>query len=127
MQYYLDSDFRAVSNINGVIRMVIERLPVFLFLGVSTYNILIKNNKQPFIYETLLRMAFLLVYFSYLFMGQDVSAYIAPRFWDASLFPMTIFVSYYMFERRGNTFVKTSTILLVFAKLFHVCYEVYAL
>lgn len=126
MQFYLNSDFRAVSNIFGIIRTVIERLPVFLLLGYSVYTVLIKNSKQPFIYETLLRLTFLLIYISFLFSGQEVSAYIAPRFWDAALFPMTLFASYYMFSQRERTFIRVCTFMLIFAKLFYVFYEVYS-
>ena len=126
IEHYMKSDFRAVSNIYGLIRTFIERLPIFIIMIFSIHKIFIKNtSKVPYIYETLLRMTFLLIYVSYLFCGQEVSAFVAPRFWDAASFPLTIFLSYYLFKQRRNSLIKACFALLVFAKLFNIFYEVY--
>lgn len=124
-QRYLDSDFRAEANMFGILRMLIERTPVLLAMLYSIYKVFIKNHTQPYIYEVLLRTSYIMIYVSYLFIGREVSAYISPRFWDASLFSITLFLSYFFFKSRRTPIVKMMIIMFLAAKLFLILYNVY--
>jgi len=127
IQRYLNSDFRSEANLYGIIRKVIDRCPVFLLIIYSIKNIFFDNERVDYIQEVLLRISFILIYVSYLFVGKDVSAFISPRFWDAALFPLTIFLSQYLFNHspQKNGLVKISLVLFVLSKLFTIMYRVY--
>ena len=118
MVRYLESDFRAKSNINGLIRRVIDRLPIFILLFVSIKDIWKNKIHLPKIYHYFLMMTYILIYISYLFIGREVSAYIAPRFWDAALFPLTLFLGGYLTNKKANLTIYVAVAFLVFSKLF---------
>ena len=89
------------------------------------YKVFFVENRQPYIYEVLLRASYIMIYISFLFIGREVSAFISPRFWDASLFPVTIFLSYYFFKIRRTSIVKVLVLMFLAAKLFLVLYNIY--
>lgn len=122
---YLESDLRAISNLNGIIRMFIEKTPILLLLIYSINNVFFKNQRLPAYYEILLRMSYIMIYMSFLFIGKEVSAYISPRMWDAALFPLTLFLAYYLYPIRKRNNVKIFLLLLLVAKLFLVTYNIY--
>ncbi len=124
-QRYLDSDFQVSANFKGILRLTIERMPILCILFYALYKVFLKNQRLPYFYEVLLRSSYIMIYVSFLFMGRDVSAYISPRFWDASLFPLTLFVAYYLFPIRKKTIIKLFVVLLLVAKLFLICYNIY--
>lgn len=124
-QRYLDSDFRSDANIFGTLRLIIERTPVLIAVLYSMYKVFFVENRQPYIYEVLLRASYIMIYISFLFIGREVSAFISPRFWDASLFPVTIFLSYYFFKIRRTSIVKVLVLMFLAAKLFLVLYNIY--
>ncbi len=127
IQRYLNSDFRSEANIYGIIRKIIDRLPVFLLIIYAIKNIFFNNEKVDYLQKVLLRVSFILIYVSYLFAGKEVSAFIPPRFWDAALFPFTIFLSLYLFNHthQKNRLVNLSLVLFVLSKLFTIAYRIY--
>lgn len=122
---YLESDLRAISNRNGILRMFIEKTPILLLLIYSINNVFFKNQRLPAYYELLLRMSYIMIYMSFLFIGKEVSAYVAPRMWDAALFPLTLYMAYYLYPLRKRKVVKIFLLLLLVAKLFLVTYNIY--
>lgn len=126
MERYMEGE-SLTANINGVIRLIIDRSAIFLLLFYSIWKIYFKNEVCPKVYLTLLKISYLLIYISYLFTGRDISKFIAPRFWDAALFPFTLFIAGYMFNKRNSIFFKACIILLILSKLYSMSYIVYKL
>lgn len=124
MEGYMNGE-NIVSNFNGQIRIFINRLPIFLLLAYSIWKIYFKKDKITPTYNTLLRMSFILIYISYLFVGRNISAYIAPRFWDASLFPITLFITGYMNDKKNTSFFKICFYLLCIKQFFTLLYTIY--
>ena len=122
---YLESDLRAVSNFNGILRLFIERTPIILLLIYSINNVFFKKRRLPVYYEILLRMSYIMIYMSFLFIGKEVSAYISPRMWDASLYPLTLFMAYYLYPVRKKNKVTIFLMLLFVFFLFIVTYNIY--
>lgn len=119
---YLESDFRAEANINGLIQLFITRLPIFLLLFYCIRNIFLKKEHIQYNYRIFLQYTYWLVYVSYLFMGQEVSVFLSNRFWDAALYPLTIFLAGYLYNKPRTRFIKNCFYLLILSNLYQLSY-----
>lgn len=126
MESYMEGE-NITANFNGLIQLTIARTPIFFLLFYSIWKIYFKKDTLSNTYLTLLRMTFILIYISYLFTGRNISAYIAPRFWDASLFPATLFATGYIYNKRGTHFFKILFFLLLLNMGFKFAYTIYKL
>lgn len=124
---YLESEYRREYNIIGYSRIFIDRLPIFILLFMSIKDVYWKNLEMHRIYRCFLIMTYVLIYISFLFVGRDVSAYIAPRFWDASLFPLTLFLGGYLSRKKSNHSILLAMALLIISKVFTYLYIFYKL
>ena len=122
---YLESDFRAEANINGLIQLFITRLPVFLLLFYCIRNIFFKKEQIQYSLKVFLQYTYWLVYISYLFIGQDVSAFLSNRFWDASLYPLTILLAGYLYKKPRSRFIKNCFYLLILSNLYQLSYAIF--
>lgn len=126
MESYMAGE-NITANINGIIQRFINRLPIFLILIYSIIQIYFKKDITNHIYHILLRMTYIMIYISFLFSGRDISAYIAPRFWDASLFPLTLFATGYLFNKRNSNFFKLCFYLLLLSQIYKFSYTIFKL
>lgn len=126
MERYMEGESQG-ANINGILRLTIDRLPIFLLLLFSIWKIHFKKESVPKIYSILLSMSYIMIYISYLFVGRDISKFIAPRFWDAALFPLTLFITGYMYNKRTTLFFKICIYLLLLSKFYTFAYTIYKL
>lgn len=122
---YLESDFVGGANINGLIQIFITRLPILLLLSYSIRNIFFKNEYVSYSVRVFLQFAYWLIYISYLFSGQKTSAFLTNRFWDASLYPITIFLAVYLYDKVNSLFVRNCFILLLLANLYNISYTIF--
>lgn len=122
---YLESDFRADANINGLIQLFITRLPIFLLLFYCIRNIFFKKEQIQYGSKVFLQYTYWLVYISYLFIGQNVSAFLSNRFWDASLYPLTIFLAGYLYKKPRSRFIKNCFYLLILSNLYQLSYAIF--
>ena len=122
---YLESDFRAEANINGLIQLFITRLPVFLLLFYCIRNIFFKKEQIQYSHRIFLQYTYWLVYVSYLFMGQEVSAFLSNRFWDAALYPLTFFLAAYLYNKPRTRFINNCFYLLILSNLYQLTYAIY--
>ncbi len=122
---YLESDFRVEVNINGLIQLFITRLPIFLLLFYSIRNIFFKKESVHYILKIFLQYSYWLIYISYLFMGQEVSAFLSNRFWDASLYPLTFFIAGYLYKKPRSRFIKNCFYLLILSNLYQLSYAIF--
>ena len=122
---YLESDFRIDINTNGILRLIIERLPIFLLMFYAIRNIYFKNEKVQYGLKVFLQYTYWLIYISYLFNGQEVSAFLTNRFWDASLYPLTIFLAGYLYKKPRSRFIKNCFYLLILSNLYNLSYTIY--
>lgn len=122
---YLESDFRFELNAAGILRVVIERLPIFLLIFYAIRNIYLKNEKVQYGLKVFLQYTYWLIYISYLFLGQEVSSHLTNRFWDASLYPLTIFLAGYLYKKPRSRFIKNCFYLLILSNLYNLSYSIF--
>lgn len=125
MKRYLDTEALYQANIYGKIKIIIDRFPIFLLLIYSMINVYFKKEEISKVNHVLLLMTYSLIYISYLFVGRNMSSFIAPRFWDAALFPLTLFLSGYLVNRTKYKFIRICIWLLLFSKLYTIAYTIY--
>lgn len=127
MERYMN-DENLESNMNGMIRLVIDRTPIILLLLYSLFLLYFKKVVEvPKLWMVLLNASYILIYVSFLFTGRDVSKFIAPRFWDASFFPLTLFLGMFFFKNRKQRFFIICGMLLIVSKFFTMAYTIYKL
>lgn len=122
---YLESDFRKEYNLNGLIRLFIERVPVIVLLIWSMVKIYFCKINIAYIYKVLFQYSYVLIYISLLFYENETSAFLSQRFWDASLFPIAIFLTYFTYPYRRNNIVKISFGGLICANIYLFLYLLY--
>ena len=124
---YVESDFRIHANLGGIIRMIINRAPFFILMIYSVYHIYFKKNHiVQYKYKVFLQAAYLLMYMSYLFNGQNVSSFLSPRFWDASIYPVFIFSSAYLYDKTPYRCIRVVLYLLIIMNLYTFLYSLFS-
>jgi hypothetical protein len=125
---YLDSDLRSTFNIYGIIQLTLNRLPVLLLLFYIIKNtVYTRKIEVSFYSKVYTKYTFILIYMSFLFYGQNVSAFLSSRFWDASLFPVTIVIADFWENRPRSKFFKFCMILLIVASFYNFSHAMYSL
>lgn len=125
---YIESDFRVDITIWGIVGNLVNQLPTYLLLIYAIYQSTFKKgNYVPSLAKVFLNIAVLQVYLSLLFTGQDVSAFLAPRFREYSLLPLSLFYGIYFSSRPINRYVRILIFMMLFADLYMLAYSVYKL
>lgn len=122
---YLEKDEVLVANFNGLIRLLIQRTPIFILVFLAVKSIIFKGEKIPYVFKVLLNYTYILIYISMLFYGQKTSGLLSTRFWDASIYSVMIFTAYYFYSRPSKLLTKC-LFLLLFANFFDFAYLLYA-
>lgn len=127
MERYMDSDFRVELNAMGIIRLLLQRLPIWLLLIYSIRHAFFSTKRTTlrFVDLVFLRASFIMVYVSCLFLGKDVSAFISPRFWDASLTPFVFFLASFLYGKRRTRFFNLLFLLMFISTLYTYLYSLY--
>lgn len=126
MERYMQGESQE-ANIYGLIRIFLARIPIFLLLGYAIWHVFFKRELVNKVYLVFLRCSYILIYISYLFIGRDISKFIAPRFWGAALFPLTLFVTGYMYKYRNTRYFLICTLLLTISMFYTLSYAIYKL
>ncbi len=123
---YLYSEDTTEINFNGIIQRTIDWIPIFLlyFMVIKDvikqgYDSIKKNGGLYF------KIAFTLFYAFLLFLGQPTSKFLSPRFYDASLLPMVLFCSSYLYNKRNKRIVKIIFFFLVLSQTYRFLYGLY--
>lgn len=124
---YLNSDFNQVANFNGLIQMFIHRFPILILLFIIIRSVYQRKEEIPFMYKVFVQYSYILIYISCLFYGQSLSAFFSSRFWNASLFPLTILFTFYFCYRPRTKAIKLSFYMLIAATLYDFAYSFYKL
>lgn len=127
IERYLESDFRAEANVKGLIRLIIDRLPIIVLLFIAMKDVFWKNLEIGVVYRKFLLLSYAMIYVSCLFVGRDVSSFISPRFWDAALFPFTLFLCGYFTEVKARNIAYLCLLLLAVSKIYTYLYAFYKL
>lgn len=122
---YLNSDFYQVANANGLVQLGIHRIPILVLLILAIWKLYFKKEGIKYGYKVLLQYAYILIYVSFLFNGQAVSAFLSPRFWDAALYPLTIFMIFFLYRQRRTPLIKGCFYMLILANLYDFAYMLY--
>lgn len=113
----------------GWIRTVIDKFPIWILLALLIRGIFLNKDGEniPYVQQVFLRMTYLLIYAYALFLGKDVSVFLAPRFWDAALLPMAIVLTYYFHGRDRTILFNFCFMLLFMSKLYTYLYCLYCI
>lgn len=124
---YLESDFYQVANLNGLIQLALNRFPIIVLMIYSIYHIYFRSHNIQSVFRFFLNYTYVLMYISFLFYGQQVSAFLSPRFWDASMYTATLFFSYYLYVQNRTPLIKGSLNVLILANVYNLVYILYKL
>lgn len=126
---YIDSEFRVDITMWGIIGNIVNQLPVYLLLVYALYKSAFSSDAfaVPLMAKIFLNLAVLEIYLSLLFTGQEVSAFLAPRFREYSLMPLSMFYTIYLTRCRMNRVIRTFVYMVLFADLYMLAYSIYKL
>lgn len=122
---YLESENFSITNINGYIKLIIERTPLLLLLYFTIKQIL--NDKISDKLTILLsQYSFWLMYISLLLFNQSTSSFLSPRFWDASLYSLVLVLPVSLYKQKSNL-ITFCYYLLILSNLYNLLYIIYKL
>lgn len=125
VESYLE-DEKSVANLNGLIRQVIELLPIILMLIFLTKEYVFKKKYIATYIKFLFKYSYVLFYVAMLFWGQQTSSFISSRTIHMMCFPLVIVVAYYMStNRRRARLLNISLIGFAIADLFAFLYTIF--
>ena len=124
---YIESSYRVELNIRGFLKLFVNRLPVLMLFFFGIKKILIEKVEVSRMEKHLLMLTYLLIYISCLFFGNNVSAYLSQRFWDAACYPLTIFAMVFLRNYSGSLYVKVTMYAFLISNLFNMAYSLYTI
>ena len=124
---YIGSDYRSFSNMFGIIKMVINKLPILALISYSIWHVFFRRVETSILCKNFLMSSFLMVYLSFLFEGNDVSAFLSTRLWDASIYPLAIFSMIFLREHITTRFIRYTLLCVLFSNLYNLAYFLYSL
>ena len=126
---FVDAENKIETTLYGWIRIFIDKIPIWVLLYLSIKKVFFSKQpiKIPYFFKVILKMTYILIYFYALFIGKDVSKFLGPRFWDAALIPLSIFLAYFLFNEKRNKILNFTLLLLVVGKLYTFFYSFYKL
>lgn len=124
---YIESSFRVELNIRGFLKLFINRLPVLMIFLYGIKKVLVDKVEVSYMEKHLLMLTYMLIYISCLFFGNNVSAYLSQRFWDAACYPLTIFAMVFLRNYSGNLYVKVAMYAFLISNLFNMAYCLYTI
>lgn len=124
---YIESSYRVELNIRGFLKLFINRLPVLMLFFFGIKKILIEKVEVSYMEKHLLMLTYTLIYVSCLFFGNNVSAYLSQRFWDAACYPLTIFAMVFLRNYSGSLYVKIVMYAFLISNIFNMAYSLYTI
>ena len=122
---HLEREQFSVVNINGLLQQFINKLPILILLFYSLRRILsfeIQNRTT----KLFVTYSYWLIYISFLFYNQPTSSFLSPRFWDASLFSLTIALPLLILKQKDKL-LSVSYYLLILSNIYNMSYALYKL
>lgn len=105
---YLEAENTFGANWKGIVRLLIKYVPVFYFFIIAFRKPVPKDSEDYLSYKVFLLFSFLIVYSSFLFLGQG-SASIQGRLYKSTMIPFSfltsLYVGKYMDSKQSRTFV----------------------
>ena len=120
-QLYLDLD-SSVSNWRGMTLQIWRWLGILMALFISSFYVINKRNSIPRSIFFFAKFAFLLVYISFLFYGQDMSSFISSRTLHAAGFPLMLSAGYYYQNSERSKLDKMTLLIITSYGLFSLFY-----
>ena len=124
--HYIESDFRSSANLYGIVKMVINKLPILVLMTFSIWHVFFKRVETSLLCKNFLMASFLMVYLSLLFEGNDVSAFLSTRLWDAGIYPLAFFLMVFLRERITTRFITYALLCVLFSNLYNLVYVIYS-
>ena len=111
---YLDYDDWEQLNWKGYLRLGVKRIPLIYILVHSIINMYWRDEYVPYIYKSFHNCAYCLIYISLLLWDNgSISAQMTTRFWDASLYPLTFFSAYYLYQLYEVKYIQAMRVIKV--------------
>ncbi|MEE0624785.1 MAG: hypothetical protein UDG88_01830 [Muribaculaceae bacterium] len=124
MEQYMNGEGETL-NILGIFKNIVNKAPIVILTIYSLNKVYSSKYVADKLSRVLLNSSYLLIYISFLFLGRDISKFIAPRFWDAAYFPLTLFWGKVLFENRKERIVKYSIVLFFASQMYNIAYTIY--
>lgn len=125
--HYIESDFRSSSNLFGLIKMLINKLPILVLMAFSIWHVFFKRVETSLLCKNFLMASFLMIYMSFLFEENDISSYLSSRLWDAAMYPFAFFSMVFLREHITTVFIKYTLLCILFSNLYNLVYLIYSL
>ena len=124
---YIESSFRVEINIRGFLKIIVNRIPVLMVFLFGIKKVLIDKVETSYMEKHLLMLTYVFIYISCLFFNNNVSAYLSQRFWDAAIYPLTIFSMIFLRNYSGSLYVKITMYAFLASNIFNMAYTLYTL
>lgn len=122
---YLESEDVSDINIFGMLRRTLDWIPIFIFYYYIIKQIIKHGADIIKPYGLYFKIALFLFYVFMLFIGQETSKFLSPRFYDASLLPLVIFGSWFFLRRRKSNLLKFAFIMCAVSQTYRFLYILY--
>ena len=125
--HYIESDYRSSANLFGMIKMIINKLPVLALMFFSIWHVFFKRVETSLLCKNLLMASFIMIYLSFLFEGNDVSSFLSTRLWDTALYPLAFFSMIFLRDYITTKFITYTLLCLLFSNIYNLAYVIYSL
>lgn len=110
---YLEGE-KSVANLNGMISLIIQYVTRFTLFYVLIKKYIFGKEEVPRYMISLFRYSLVLFYVALLFVGQQISSFVASRTLHMMCFPLTIVFAYCLATTRRDKLLKFSMLLILF-------------
>lgn len=119
---YLEGDNTSARNWKGMISLIVDYIPVLYFYIVAFWRALPRNYPDYYAYKVFLLYSFIVVYVSFLFVGQGANA-LHFRLYASSMLPFIVAVSLFF----KNYFMSKECRILIYLMLFKYSFSVFSI
>lgn len=118
---------RMVSNIFGILGLIVQYAPVYVSLAYATYRIIYQKVEIEPIYIYMFRLAFVCIYIGSLFIFVDTSSWLSIRFRFMGMFPLPFVIGrLWEYDNKSNRWVKLIILLALFQNIWKFSYNYYS-
>lgn len=122
-ELYLTSINEFELNIFGVLSTAISGLPLFFMIFYSIEEWSTTVCVPSYMEKVLLKYSYILLYVSFLFVGQG-SDFIRQRFWNTAYLPITFFIPLFLKNRLSHPHTKAFMLFMYVAIYFNIVFAI---
>ena len=109
----------------GWVMFVVSRVPIFYSIVYCIWLIYFKQEQTPSIIKIMVKYAYICMYVGLLFFQQETSSFLSPRFLDATYYPLSIVLVYYLMQENKSKQMKTILNMFFLSNFYLFAYTLY--